>query len=61
MDDLDDCQQKLRDAKDALRIVVWAGRQLVRETGVRVFPARRQSIELLAEALRDPRIRELLG
>jgi len=61
MTELEICEQKLRDARDVLRIVVWAARALVRETAVGAFPPGRQSMEMLAEALRDPRIRELLG
>ena len=61
MDELAECEQKLRDARDCLRIIVWAGRRLVRETALGAFPATRQSMELLGEALRDARIAGSIG
>jgi hypothetical protein len=42
-----------------MRALVWAARAVVRETLVGMVPPRRQTIEMLAEALRDPRIAEL--
>lgn len=51
----------LAECKAALRVLVWAARRVVRESVVGAVPPTRQSIELLAEALRDPRVRELLG
>ena len=60
MGDLEKCQRQLSDAKDILRGLVWAGRQVVRDTKMGMAPPRRQSIELLAQALRDFRIDGLL-
>lgn len=60
MNELEGCRQHLRDARECLRVVVWAGQTLIRETAVGVIPPRRRSMELLAEALRDFRIAGLL-
>jgi hypothetical protein len=58
MDDLEKCQRQLGD--DILRGLVWAGRQVVRDIKMRMAPPRLQSIEVLAQALRDFRIAALL-
>jgi hypothetical protein len=51
----------LGECKAALRALVWAARRVVRESVVGSVPPTRQSMELLSEALRDPRIRVILG